>query len=200
MQKNIKNLIFDVGNVLLEYRWHDMLMDYGLSAKEANDVGDQIFDNNLWSAMDLGTMETDEIIEAYAKLYPNYADLIRWFITHGELMHVKREDVWKRVHELKEKGYHIYLLSNYSKDLFELHTSEASFMQDIDGKVVSYQIHIGKPDAAIYQYLLDTYELKPQESVFFDDREENTAAAERMGIKSYTITSKEYLLQVLEEF
>ena len=73
-------------------------------------------------------------------------------------------------------------------------------MKDIDGKVVSYQIHIGKPDPAIYQYLLEKYQLNPQETVFFDDREVNTAAAKKLGIHSYTITSKEYLLQVLEQF
>ena len=48
--------------------------------------------------------------------------------------------------------------------------------------------------------LLEKYDLKAEESVFFDDRKENTEAAEKLGIKSYTITSKEYLLEVLDKF
>ena len=115
-------------------------------------------------------------------------------------MHIPRPDVWERVHALKQKGYRIYLLSNYSKDFFEVHTKGASFMDDIDGKVVSYEIHEMKPDKIIYEHLLGKYDLKPEESVFFDDRPENTETAEELGIKSYTITSKEYLLSVLDEY
>ena len=73
-------------------------------------------------------------------------------------------------------------------------------MDDIDGKVVSYEIHEMKPDKVIYEHLLAKYGLKPEESVFFDDRSENTAAAEELGIKSYTITSKEYLNSILDEY
>ncbi|MBQ8038835.1 MAG: HAD-IA family hydrolase, partial [Lachnospiraceae bacterium] len=83
---------------------------------------------------------------------------------------------------------------------FDTHTKDADFLNDIDGKVVSYEIHKIKPDPAIYEYLLEKYDLKPEESVFFDDRLENTEAAEKLGIKSYTITSKEYLLEVLDEY
>jgi FMN phosphatase YigB (HAD superfamily) len=101
---------------------------------------------------------------------------------------------------MKEKGYRIYLLSNYSEDFFRVHTKDASFMDELDGKVVSYEIHKIKPDAAIYMHLLDKYQLDAKECVFFDDRQENTKAAEELGIRSYTITSKEYLLSVLDAY
>ncbi len=136
-----KNLIFDVGEVLLEYRWKDMLIDYGLSPEEAVVAGNTIFENNNWKELDIGTLSTEEIIELYSREFPQYKDLVRWFITHGELMHVGRPQVWERVHKLKEQGYHIYLLSNYSRDLFEKHTANASFLKDLDGMVISYQIH-----------------------------------------------------------
>jgi len=115
-------------------------------------------------------------------------------------MPIPRPDVWEKVHALKEKGYKIYLLSNYNEDFFRVHTQGASFLEDIDGKVVSYEIHKIKPEPEIYQYLLDKYKLQPEESVFFDDRPENTQTAEGLGMKTYTITSKEYLLHVLDEF
>lgn len=71
-------------------------------------------------------------------------------------------------------------------------------MEDIDGMVVSYQTHTCKPDPAIYLHLLRTYQLIPQECIFFDDREENTTAAKALGIPSFTITSQEYLLGLLD--
>ena len=53
----IKNIIFDVGDVLLEYRWKDMLMDYGLSEAEAIRVGTLMFDDPLWRQLDYGKSE-----------------------------------------------------------------------------------------------------------------------------------------------
>lgn len=196
----IKNLIFDVGNVLIEYRWSQMLLDYGLSKEEAAVAGPLFFEHETWKELDLGNMPVEDVIVLYEKQLPEYAGLIRWFLTHLELMPVPRPDVWEKVHALKEKGYKIYLLSNYNEDFFRVHTEGASFLKDIDGKVVSYEIHKIKPYPEIYQYLLDKYELNAQECVFFDDRPENTKTAEELGMKTYTITSKEYLLDVLDEF
>ncbi len=195
----IKNIIFDVGDVLLEYRWKDMLKDYGLPDDEAYKVGNLMFNDNLWHEFDLANMTRDEIVGQYLKNYPDYAEVMQWFMTHGELMHVKREDVWEKAQKLKEKGYGIYILSNYSQELFEKHTKDAPFISLADGVVVSYQIHITKPDEKIYRYLLDKYNLKAEECIFFDNREENTEAARKLGIEAITVTSKEFLLDELDK-
>ena len=142
--KKYDNIIFDVGDVLLEYRWKQMLMDYGLSEEEAIRVGHELFDDNddLWHIFDLAIMSDEEILNAYCKKYPNDAEIITFFMHHGEFMHVARYDIWKEVHRLKTAGYHIYLLSNYPKSLFKKHTEYADFMNDIDGLMVSYMINI----------------------------------------------------------
>lgn len=195
----IKNIIFDIGDVLLEYRWHDMLTDYGLTDEEAETIGHLMFNDNLWHEFDLAIMTHDEIVNGYIKNYPEYADTIQWFMTHGEFMHVKREDVWEKVYKLKEKGYGIYILSNYSEELFKKHTSDAPFIKLADGIVVSYQIHLTKPDEKIYRYLLDKYKLEAKECLFFDDRKENTEGAMKLGINAITVTSKEFLLEELDK-
>ena len=94
---------------------------------------------------------------------------------------------------MKEQGYRIYLLSNYSELLFQQHTKNASFLQYIDGKVVSYQVHIGKPDPEIYRCLLEKFQIRPEESIFFDDRKKNIEAAEKLGIQGVWVTSREML-------
>ena len=194
-----KNIIFDIGGVLLEYRWLDMLMDYGLSRDEAEEIGRKMFDDPLWSELDLEVRPTAEVIRDFQKKYPEYARVIAWFITHGEFMHVGRPKVWELVRKLKEKGYKLYILSNYSSDLFSKHTKDVPFLQEMDGVVVSYMIHKAKPNPEIYQYLLETYHLLPEESLFFDDRAENTKAAREMGIASITVTSQEFLIEQLQQ-
>lgn len=99
----MKNIIFDVGDVLLEYRWKDMLVqDYGMTEERAVQIGKSMFDDPLWSGLDLGN-PLEETICRYEKKYPEYAKEIRWFLTHGEYMHVKRPEVWEKVHELKKQ-------------------------------------------------------------------------------------------------
>lgn len=195
----IKNLIFDLGDVLMSYRATEMLMDYGMTEKEALYLDDLMFYDPLWAILDKGTMTNEEVIAGYAKKYPKHADAIGWFIRHGEYMHVPRPKVWEKVHELKEKGYRIYLLSNYSKDFFQKHTKDASFVQDLDGAVISYQIHETKPDAAIYEHLLKKYQLNPAECLFFDDRAENVEGAVTVGIAAKQVESQEHLLEMLDK-
>ena len=198
----IKNLIFDVGGVLLDYRWKEMLMDYGLDEADAVRVGTQMFDDpdRTWSIFDLGTKTDEEIADTFCKKYTDDEEVIRWFIRHGEYMHVARPKVWKRIHELKEKGYKIYILSNYPESLFKKHTEYADFMDDIDGLMVSYMIHKAKPDEAIYKALCDKYNLDKSESIFFDDREENVDGAMKFGIKAVRILSEQVLLDELDKF
>ncbi|MDY4110021.1 MAG: hypothetical protein SOY48_03920 [Eubacterium sp.] len=65
--KKYDNIIFDVGDVLLEYRWKQMLMDCGLSEEEAVRVGRELFDDpdDLWHIFDLAVMSDEEILNAY---------------------------------------------------------------------------------------------------------------------------------------
>ncbi len=195
----IKNIIFDVGDVLIEYRWLDMLMEHGLSQEEAEKIGQTMFSDSLWLELDLSILSDEEIIRRYQEKYPQYAEVIAWFITHGEYMHTKRKRIWKQVHELKKQGYHLYILSNYSENLFRKHTKGADFLKDMDGVVVSYMIHKVKPEKEIYEYLLDRYQLNPKECFFLDDRAANTKAAEDMGIHTFTVTSEQALYDRLEE-
>ena len=119
--EQIKILFLMWGMFLLSYRWKYMLMDYGLSEEEAVRIGTEMFDDpeGLWGLLDLGTVPQQEIIEHYCRKYPADEKVIRWFIGHGEYMPVARPAVWELVHELKKQGYGVYLLSNYSEELFK---------------------------------------------------------------------------------
>ena len=199
--KQVKNIIFDVGDVLLSYRWKYMLMDYGFTEEEAVRIGTEMFDDpeGLWGLLDLGTVSQQEIIERYCKKYPKDEKVIRWFIGHGEYMPVARPKVWELVHKLKEQGYKVYLLSNYSEELFKKHTEYADFMNDIDGLIVSYMIHKAKPDRAIYEALCEKYRLEPSEWLLFDDRLENVQAGVNYGMQAKQVLSKEGLVEDLEK-
>ena len=199
--KKPKNIIFDVGDVLLDYRWQQMLMDYGLDESEAYRVGRELFDDpdGLWHEYDLGVKSQEEIIQEFEQKHPKDAEVIRWFISHGEYMHVARPAIWKLVHQLKEAGYHLYILSNYPELLFKKHTQYADFMDDMEGMVVSYMLHVGKPERIVYQTLCDRYGLNKEECLFFDDRAENVQGAIDFGMRAKRVLSAKGLAVDLEE-
>ena len=197
----IQNLIFDVGDVLLEYRWFEMLTkDYGLSEAEANRIGGEMFDNEIWvQGLDGGRLSLEEAIHEYEKKYPDDVDVMSWFLRNGEQMAVKRPEIWDKVAALKKKGYKIYILSNYSDELFHMHTKGALFLDLLDGGIVSYQVHALKPDREIYEILLDKYGLKAEECLFFDDRADNVEGARNVGIQAVQVTSRAMLNETLEK-
>ena len=199
--KKPKNIIFDVGDVLLDYRWQQMLMDYGLDESEAYRVGRELFDDpdGLWHEYDLGVKSQEEIIQEFEQKHPKDAEVIRWFISHGEYMHVARPAIWKLVHQLKEAGYHLYILSNYPEILFKKHTQYADFMDDMEGMVVSYMLHVGKPERIVYQTLCDRYGLNKEECLFFDDRAENVQGAIDFGMRAKRVLSAKGLAVDLDE-
>lgn len=195
----IKNLIFDIGNVLMEYRGYILLEESGLTREEAKAAGDEMFNDPTWSHLDLGH-SIASVLKEYQELYPQYNKNITYVLTHSEEMPIYWEDVWEKVHALKEAGYHIYILSNYSREMLEIHTDGLPFWKDVDGAVISADCHMIKPHAEIYDYLLNKYQLKAEECAYFDDRKENTGAATERGILSYTIVNKNCILELLDEY
>ena len=82
----------------------------------------------------------------------------------------------------KEQGYRLFVLSNASSSFYQYFQRFAP-LDYFDGIVVSCDIHMIKPDVRIYQYLLDKYQLTPEESFFIDDMPENVAGAQKAGIR-----------------
>lgn len=196
----IRNLIFDVGNVLVGYRWFEMLTDdYGLSKEDASRIGDEMFDKEIWEkGLDGGLLSLQDAIRTYGELYPEDLETITWFLQNGERMVVHRPEIWNFLPKLKEKGYKIYILSNYSQELFEAHTKDASFRQMLDGGIVSYEVKALKPGKRIYELLLEKYGLNAEECLFFDDREDNVEAARKLGFSAVQVTSEQMLAEELK--
>lgn len=198
----IKNMVFDIGYVLLDYRWEDMIREYTTDEERVQKIYEYMKDDpeGYWTKYDKGLATIGEVIEVFARKYPDEAESLTWLWSHPEKMHVNRPRVWEKVHELKEKGYKIYLLSNYPEDMLQVHTADASFMQDVDGMMVSFMVHASKPEVEIYQALVDKYGLKPEECVFFDDRKKNIDAAIDFGMEGRVVSTEEKLLEDIECF
>lgn len=193
-----KNIVFDIGNVLIEYRWRDMLRDYGMAEDRIEHFAKNVFMDPTWEEFDLANMPFEDVITAYIEKYPDWEEEIDWFLHHSELMPVVRHNVGSLLGKLKDAGYHLYLLSNYNDVLLENHSRGAEFKEHVEGGIISYQVHVIKPDPAIYQHLFDKYDLKPEECLFFDDRQVNVDGAKACGMDAILVTSEKQLIGELQ--
>lgn len=196
------NIILDIGMVLADFRWQNYCRDLGFSEEVTAVFGERMINDPIWDEFDLSIIPYEILIDKISKRFSDYKKeyALFWQDITNLVVPFGYSEEWLK--ELKEKGYNIYLLSNYPKFMFEIHSKNWNFLKYTDGRVVSYEYHVMKPDPVIYNALLKKYGLAPEECVFLDDREVNIKGAESCGIKGILFTdfeeAKEKLLKMIE--
>lgn len=92
-------------------------------------------------------------------------------------------DVVDTIKSLKERNYKIGLLSNDVSEWSGYLRKKFNLDNLLDYCVISGEVHLRKPDTAIYQYVINECEVDPKESVFIDDRIKNLIPAKELGFK-----------------
>lgn len=196
----IKNIVFDIGNVLVDFRWRELMEELHLSKEEQDRFEVSVFGSRWWETLDHGTLDEDEAVRHLREDNKEYLEAFDLVWENRDKLVRPYDYSVKWIQSLKEKGYQVYLLSNYPEKLFTLHTEVGSFpfLDFVDGKVVSGFVKMIKPNADIYEYLLKQYDLKAEESVFIDDREDNVEGARHVGMQGIVFQSYEQACRDLE--
>lgn len=178
----IKNIIFDVGNVLMSYNPTEYMKRLGFDKETRAQVNAAMFEHPLWNETDRGLLSSEELLNGFISHAPKWAEPIqKAYEQMGDCVHLMEHAVpW--VCGLKEQGYRLYVLSNYSQEMYRQTEEKMDFLPFMDGTVFSYRCKMIKPEDGIYRYLCEKYDLKPEECIFIDDRKENIEGAERAGI------------------
>ena len=196
----IHTIIIDIGNVLANYRWKEYLHAFGFSQEVEKAVADAVFLNPIWKEFDRGVMKEEAIIMKCIQHRPQYEKEIREIFQDMSDLVVEYDYAQNLVKCLKQQGYQVYVLSNYGKTLFEHAKKTFQFLKEVDGGIISYQVQKIKPDAAIYEELLNKYKICAEEAVFLDDTVENLEQAACMGIKTVHVTSYESIIEGLQTY
>lgn len=182
----IRNIVLDMGNVLFDYNPKAMT-DYFLpnGSKEDKELFlQEFFNKEEWNDRDLGILTDEEVYESVAKRLPaRLHEPLRQCLQHWEKCMVPFEEAREFVRYIREKGYGLYVLSNASTT-FYAYFPKFSPLYWFDGIVISSDIHLLKPDPAIYKYLLTKYGLKPEQCLFIDDRADNVEGARAVGMEA----------------
>ncbi len=187
----IKNIVFDIGNVLTYYTWEKHIRSFGFAEEIYERVVKATVLSPKWNEFDRGVMGDEAVIDLLVSNDPGVEPQIRRMMADvGGL--VSRADYaipW--IQELQSRGYRVYYLSNFSFKAGRECRHALDFIPYADGGILSCEEKLIKPQPEIYLRLLEKYGLKAEECVFLDDLEANVEAARAQGFEGIVFTDKE---------
>lgn len=201
----IKNIIFDIGNVILNFNLEDILPHFTCDDHEKNFIVDTIINSPEWlqyALIDTGYISREDAISILKdRTNHKHDELIEKFLYGYTKYSIINENVIALMKKLKDNGYQIYLLSNINKHTHDSIRSSELFSL-VDGYVFSYLEHKVKPYESIYLELLSRYQLDPNECLFIDDKKENVITANSLGILGNSVLPDNFtsIKKLLEEY
>ena len=184
----ITTFIFDIGNVLLNFNFLDQYRAL-YDEQTAQALADATVRNTaLWTEMDRGTLSYEEAIALLQKNAPHLHHQIPHAIRtmYERLESYPYADAW--LQSLKQKGYRVYILSNYGQVPYEMTRERMGFLKHADGALISYEVQQTKPNHTIYQAICDKFGIIPSEAVFLDDSPINIEGAKTFGLHTVLFT------------
>src|SRR5690554_1370 len=197
LDNKIENLIFDMGNVIID-------IDISLTLKELKSdlseneflLADEFMKSELHAAFESGNIDEKEFRNGIRMAFnKDWKD--EWIdqVWNTLLLTIPKE----RVQLLKtlRKNHKLYLLSNTNSIHFKVveeiyrrdnGNSNESFRGLFDHLFLSFEMGLQKPDKRIYENVVETIGARPEECLFFDDLEENLTAAKEVGIQTHLIS------------
>lgn len=195
----IKNIVFDLGNVLIRFEPRKYLLNF-CEGEVLERVYKVIFESHEWRMLDRGTITEEEAIERFCRVSEEDSHIIKKAMNNWHDILVPIDDTVKILKKLKEKGFKLYVLSNYHKKAFEWTIKKNEFFNLFDGMVISCDINFIKPERQIYEHLLNKFNLDPKETIFIDDLDENLEGAKELGINTIKFNDARRLIEDLKNF
>ena len=185
----IKNIIFDIGNVLAGFEWQEYFASLGFSEDIQKRLADCTVLGPLWAEMDHGVMGEQDILAAFKQIDPSISNEIDIAFENLDGMIRCYDYTVPWINEMKNQGYKVFIISNIFAKMMRDCKEELKFISLVDGAILSYQEKVIKPDSKIFRLLLDRYNLVANECVFIDDLERNITAARNIGIPGIVFES-----------
>ena len=196
----IKQFLVECGAVLVELNFRQLIQE--ITGSEALGEG---FIRHLWSEdspwlrYDRGELNTQQVADALQTYMPQeYRAATAVFNQRWLEALPPMAGMDELVGELKDLGYPCYLLSNFSEG-FQLMPERTPVLAKMDGMVISYEVHMLKPDPEIFLYTLQKFGLKAEETLFVDDNAHNVEAADALGMTAYQFTTPEAFRSYLKK-
>lgn len=178
----IRNIIFDMGNVLIRFEPDVFLERAGVTGADKTLLLREVFRSLEWARMDRGSLTDGEAAELICARVPErLRDAVWKLVTFWDRPILEVDGMRALIEELKSLNYGIYLLSNASLRQHE-YWPRIPASRYFDGTLISADVKLVKPQPEIYRALCERFALKPEECFFIDDAIINIEGAYCCGI------------------
>jgi len=199
-RRAITTVLFDLGGVLLRLRPKEYMSELGLSAEACRFFDEHVLLKEEWLQMDRGILTQEEAMERWIAMRPDLEREIRLYMKDLTRLVEAYPDSEALLASLRERGYEVYALSNYPREMFACHEKSLPFFRHMNGLVISGRERRYKPNQDFYECFLERYKKTPGECVFIDDLADNTRAAEALGIHSISAAERDSGIAELQAF
>ena len=180
----VKNVVFDLGGVLLEWSPERILGDFYPEAAQRALLKQALFLHPDWALLDRGDLGEAELLERVAaRTQRPMAELTALLDAMRASLEVKPATL-ELVRELERRGVPLYVLSNMSVSVYQYLRRRHDFWDAFRGIVISGEVRLAKPEPAVFEHLLTRHGLRAAETVFIDDMSLNTEAARGVGMRA----------------
>jgi len=194
----IKNIIFDLGNVVLKLKWNLVVDRYASNDKDKQLLENVIFNSKEWEMLDEGTIEKKDAIKIMLEKLPLHLhNACLEIMTHWQESLIINTQIVDFIKQIRESGYNTYILSNAPLDIPDF-LKNKDLDKYFNGKIISAEEKIIKPNKEIYQLILNRFSLNANECLFLDDKKENIDAAIKSGIHGYVFNYNNFEQFILD--
>ena len=181
----IRTIVFDMGGVLIKFDREFFIHRLGVHAEDEAILMNEVFCSLEWARMDRGSLTEAEAAKSICARLPERLHLAaERLVTMWERPILEIDGMYELVKELKMRGYKVLLLSNASVRQHE-YWPRIPASELFDGKIISADIHLVKPQPEIYRLLCETFHVLPEECFFIDDSPQNIEGAYEAGIQGF---------------
>ena len=188
-----KNILFDMGNVLVTYNPEWVIRHYTEDEALIREVKNIVFHSQEWLLLDAGLIEEEKAERNWMERLSSdkareiaHLSFLNWHLYNMKVIPGTAE----MIRALKENGKEIYLLSNASMRLLSIYKEVIPAVECFSGIFYSAAHKCVKPQDIIYERFLKEYSLNPSDCFFIDDLEENISAAKEVGISGAVMKSR----------
>jgi len=184
----IKNIVFDMGKVLVDYDSSKVCRHFIEDEEEQKKVETAVFVSPEWILMDMGVLPEEDALEKICRRLDteHEKEMAKICLAHWhEYCMWEKEGMAELVGELKEAGFGIYLCSNASLRLLDCYKDVIPGIEYFDGVLFSAEVKCMKPQREMYGHLFERFGLKPEECFFVDDLQLNIDGAKECGMDGY---------------
>lgn len=183
--KKYKNIVFDMGNVLLDYSPYTIVSYFTTDYESINALVHEIFYQQEWLDLDQGILNYDDAYRLItSRLSSKHHSIVKDILIHWQDYLIERPEMVILLTELKNAGYKLFLFSNASLR-FYAYENRIKCLSLFDKKIISADLKYSKPSDDFYHRAFELCGISAHESFFIDDSVINVLKASQLGMDGY---------------